>query len=127
MGAALVAVLTWVGVAFLGAIGAVARFRVDSAVSERLPSDFPLGTLVVNLTGSFALGVLVGASLPHRVAFLLGTGFTGGYTTFSTWMVESVRLGEVGDVVLLLRNLWLSMLAGFGVAAAGFYVGHAIT
>jgi CrcB protein len=123
----LVGVLTWVGVAFFGALGAVARFRLDSSVSARLPSDFPFGTLVVNLTGSFALGVLVGASVSHRVAFLLGTGFTGGYTTFSTWMVESERLGEVGDVVSLLRNLWLSVLAGFGIAAAGFYVGQAIT
>jgi CrcB protein len=120
-------VLTWIGVAFFGAFGAVARFRLDSVVSGRVPSDFPLGTLVVNLTGSFALGILLGASVPHRVVFLLGTGFAGGYTTFSTWMVESERLGEVGDVVSLLRNLWLSMLAGFGVAAAGFYVGQAIT
>jgi fluoride exporter len=119
--------MTWVGVAFFGAVGAVARFRVDSAVTTRLPSDFPLGTLVVNLTGSFVLGVLVGASVTHRIAFLLGTGFAGGYTTFSTWMVETERLGEVGEVASLLRNLWLSMLAGFGIAAAGFYVGQAIT
>ncbi len=66
-------------------------------MSARLPGDFPIGTFVVNLTGSFALGVLVGASVAERVAFLLGTGFMGGYTTFSTWMVESVRLGEVGE------------------------------
>jgi CrcB protein len=123
----LVGVLTWVGVACFGAIGAVARFRLDSAVSARLPSDFPLGTLAVNLSGTFALGVLLGASVPHRIAFLLGTGFTGGYTTFSTWMVESERLGEVGEVVSLLQNLWLSMLTGFGIAAAGFYLGQAIT
>jgi fluoride exporter len=126
VGATLVGVLEWVGVAVFGALGAVSRFRVDSAVSSRLPSDFPLGTLVVNLTGSFALGVIVGGAAPHRVAFLLGTGFTGGYTTFSTWMVESERLGEVGNVVLLLRNLWLSMLVGFGVAAAGFYLGQSL-
>ena len=119
--------IIWVGVAFFGALGAAARFRVDSAVSARLPSDFPLGTLVVNLSGSFALGVLVGASVTHRIAFLLGTGFTGGYTTFSTWMVESERLGEVGDIVSLLRNLWLSLLAGVVIAAAGFYAGQAIT
>lgn len=118
--------LSWVGVAFFGALGAVARFRVDSSVSARLPSDFPLGTLVVNLTGSFALGVLVGASVTHRILFVLGTGFMGGYTTFSTWMVESERLGEVGEVASLLRNLWLSMLAGLGFAAAGFYLGQAI-
>ncbi len=119
--------ITWVGVAFFGALGDVARFRLDSAVSARLPGDFPLGTLVVNLSGSFALGVLVGASATDRIAFLLGTGFTGGYTTFSTWMVETERLGEDGEVASLLRNLWLSMLAGFGIAAAGFYVGQAIT
>jgi CrcB protein len=122
----LVGVLTWVGVAFFGALGAVARFRVDSSVSARLPSDFPLGTLVVNLTGSFALGVVVGASVTHRILFVLGTGFMGGYTTFSTWMVESERLGEVGHVAPLLRNLWLSMLSGLGFAAAGFYLGQAI-
>jgi CrcB protein len=118
--------LTWCGVACFGALGAVARFRLDSAVSARFPGDFPLGTLVVNLTGSFALGMLVGASVAHRVAFLLGTGFMGGYTTFSTWMVESERLGEAGEVGSLLRNLWLSMLAGVGMAAAGFYVGQAL-
>jgi CrcB protein len=122
----LVGALTWVGIAVFGALGAVARFRVDSAVSARFPSDFPVGTLVVNLTGAFALGVLLGAAVPHRLALVLGTGFMGGYTTFSTWMVESERLGENGDVAGLLRNLWLSMLLGFGVAAAGWYLGQAI-
>jgi len=126
MGAVLVAVLTWVGIAVFGALGAVARYRLDSAVSARVPSTFPLGTLTVNLTGSFALGVIVGAALTHRLALVFGTGFMGGYTTFSTWMVESVRLGEGGDVAALLRNLWLSMLAGLACGAAGFYVGQAI-
>ena len=122
----MVGLLTWIGVALFGAAGAVARFRVDGAVSARLPSDFPVGTLVVNLPGSFALGILDGASVSHRVAFLLGTGFMGGYTTFSTWMVESERLGEAGDVAGLLGNLGLSMLAGLAVAATGFYVGQGI-
>jgi fluoride exporter len=126
VGAALVGVLTWVGIACFGALGAVARFRLDSAVSARFPSDFPLGTLAVNLTGALGLGILVGIAPAHRVVLLLGTGFAGGYTTFSTWMVESVRLGEGGNVVLLLRNLWVSMLVGFAVVAAGFYLGQAI-
>jgi CrcB protein len=123
----LVSAVVWLGAALLGAAGAVARFRLDSAVSSRLPSDFPLGTLMVNLTGAFALGVLIGLAASDRVAFLLGTGFAGGYTTFSTWMVESVRLGELNNVVLLLRNLWLSMLAGFASVAAGFYLAQALT
>jgi fluoride exporter len=118
-------VFEWIGVACFGALGAVTRFRVDAAVSARLPSDFPIGTFVVNLTGAFGLGVLVGAEASHGVAFLLGTGFAGGYTTFSTWMVESERLGEAGSVALLLRNLYLSMLLGLAVVAAGFYLGQA--
>jgi len=122
----LVGLLTWVGVAVFGAFGAAARFRVDAAVSARLPSDFPLGTLVVNLSGTLPLGLLVGAAVPHRTLLVLGTGFLGGYTTFSTWMVESERLGEVGDVLLLLANLFLSLLLGFGVAALAWHVGHAL-
>jgi CrcB protein len=120
----LVGALTWAGVAICGALGAVARFRVDSAVSARFATDFPLGTLAVNLTGAFVLGMLVGGPLSDRGLLLLGTGFLGGYTTFSTWMVESERLGELGAVASLLRNLWLSMLAGFAVAALGFYLGQ---
>jgi fluoride exporter len=122
----LVGALTWIGVALCGALGAFARFRVDGAVSARVPSDFPLGTLVVNLSGAFALGVLIGAAVPERAAMLAGTGFMGGYTTFSTWMVESERLGEGGNVGSLLANLWLSMLLGLGVAALGWSAGRAI-
>lgn len=122
----MVGVLTWTGVAVFGALGAAARYRLDATVSARLPSDFPFGTLAVNLTGSFALGILVGASVADDAALVLGTGFLGGFTTFSTWMVESVRLGELGDLVPLLRNLWLSMLAGLLLAAAGYHLGQAI-
>ncbi|HWT24909.1 MAG TPA: fluoride efflux transporter CrcB [Solirubrobacteraceae bacterium] len=119
--------LTWAGVAVFGALGAAARFHVDSAVSARFRGDFPLGTLVVNLTGTFALGALVGGGLTERLAFILGTGFLGGYTTFSTWMVESERLGEDGDVVGLLANLYLAVLLGFGAAVLGWYAGGAVT
>ncbi|HEU4658456.1 MAG TPA: fluoride efflux transporter CrcB [Capillimicrobium sp.] len=122
----MVGVLTWVGAAVLGALGALARFHVDAAVSARLATRFPLGTFVVNLSGSFALGVLVGLEPGDDVLFVLGTGFTGGYTTFSTWMVESARLGETGELPALVANLGLSMLLGLGIAAAGFHVGQAI-
>jgi fluoride exporter len=110
--------------ALCGALGALARYRVDSAVSGRFATDFPLGIFVVNLSGAFALGVLVGAAVAHDALFIFGTGFMGGYTTFSTWMVESERLGEDGDLVLLVANLGLSMLLGLAAAAAGWYVGH---
>ena len=122
----MVGLLTWVGVAVFGALGAVARSRVDAAVSARQPSAFPLGTLVVNLTGTVPLGLLIGAAVPDRALLVFGAGFLGGYTTFSTWMVESERLGEAGDVVLLLANLFLSLLLGLGLAALAWHVGHAI-
>jgi fluoride exporter len=123
----LVGALAWVGAALFGALGALARFRLDSTLSSRFAMDFPIGIFVVNITGAFALAVLVGASVSHRALFVLGTGFMGGYTPFSTWMVQSERLGEAGDVVLLLANLGVSLLVGFGAAAAGWYVGHALT
>lgn len=102
----------------------MARYRVDLAVSGRFATDFPLGIFVVNLTGAFVLGILVGAAVPHGAQFIFGTGFLGGYTTFSTWMVESERLGEDGEVALLLANLALSILLGLGAAALGWYLGH---
>jgi CrcB protein len=122
----LVGIVTYLGVALFGALGAVARYRVDSAVSARFAGDLPIGILVVNLTGAFVLGVLVGAAVPSRAALILGTGFMGGYTTFSTWMVESERLGEAGEIAMLLANLAVSMVLGLGCAALGYHAGQAI-
>jgi CrcB protein len=123
----LVTALTWAAAALMGALGALARARLTAAVAARAGTHNTLVTLVVNMTGAFALGVLVGADTASRALFIFGTGFMGGYTTFSTWMVESERLGENGDVVLLLANLTLSALAGFGAAAAGWAVGGVLT
>jgi CrcB protein len=113
-------------VAVLGALGAVARYRVGAAVAARVAGGFPLGTLVVNLTGTLALGVLVGAAVSARAELILGVGLLGGYTTFSTWMVESERLGEAREIVLLLANVAAPMLLGLGAAALGYVLGQAI-
>jgi CrcB protein len=122
----MVGVLTWAGIAVFGALGAVARFHVDGVVSSRMPGEFPLGPLVVNLSGTFTLGVVVGAALSHHVLLLAGTGFLGGYTTFSTWMVESERLTEAGDLVLMVANLTLSLVLGVALAAVGWHVGRVV-
>ena len=119
-------VLTWAGVGVLGALGAYARFYVGGAVTARRPSDFPFGTFVVNLTGSFALGVLVGISAEETVLLLLGTGLLGGYTTFSTWMVEAQRLGEDATWTPMWLYLLGSMLAGVATAGLGWIIGEAI-
>ncbi|HEX6712358.1 MAG TPA: fluoride efflux transporter CrcB [Thermoleophilaceae bacterium] len=104
------ATLALVGLA--GGAGAVARFVVDGAVAARTVSEFPFGTLVVNLTGTFALGVLVGAAVHGDAYRIAGTGALGGYTTFSTWMFESQRLGEDGELGLGALNLAASLVAG---------------
>jgi CrcB protein len=102
------------GIGLFGAVGAIARFLLDGMVSVRASSRFPWGTLVVNLTGAFALGFVTG-KLSGDAQLLVGTGLLGGYTTFSTWMFESHRLGEDGElrasVVNLLGSLILGILA----------------
>jgi fluoride exporter len=115
-----------VGVAALGALGAVARFLLDGAVSARAGRGFPLGTLVVNLTGAFALGLLVGLATSADSMRLLGTGFLGGYTTFSTWMFESQRLAEDGDGRGAAVNIAVSLVAGVALAWLGRKLGGAL-
>jgi len=118
--------LVWIGVTVFGAFGALQRFRVANAVTARWPSDFPYGTFVVNLTGGFALGVLTGLSVTGDTLLVLGTGFLGAYTTFSTWMVEAQRLGENGEWPFLWLYLFGSMLAGLATTGGGWLLGAAI-
>ena len=86
-----------IGVALAGAIGAPARFLVERAARTRWPRPWPGGTFVVNVSGSLALGVIVGVVLAQGVdpdvRTLVGTGFLGAYTTFSTYAYETVRVG----------------------------------
>ena len=84
---------------------------------------FPLGTLLVNLSGAFVLGVLVGIALQGDAYLLAGTAVIGSYTTFSTWMLESHRLAEDGRRRLLAANVVLSLLLGVGAAALGRLIG----
>jgi CrcB protein len=114
----------WIGVAALGGIGAIARFAVDGVVSSRSDlGGFPLGTLVVNLSGAFLLGLLVGIGLKGHGYLLAGTAVLGSYTTFSTWMLESQRLGEDGQSRLLVLNLAISLFAGLAAAELGRLLG----
>ena len=115
--------LPWLGLGALGALGAFGRFTVDAAVSARWPGDFPFGTLVVNLSGGFVLGMLVGLEIPSDALLVVGTGLLGAYTTFSTWMVETQRLGEHGEWRLVWLNLVVPMVAGLAVTGLGLFVG----
>lgn len=114
----------WLLVAAAGALGAPLRYVIDSLVSDRGDGVFPVGTMVVNLSGSFLLGVLTGLALYHGVGDvpkrIVGTGLLGAYTTFSTFSLETIALAEAGESNLAVRNAVSSVLAGSLAAAAGW-------
>jgi CrcB protein len=116
----------WIGVAGLGGLGAVARFVLDRFVLARTGRGFPAGTLAVNASGSFLLGLLVGVSLEGDAYLFAGTAVLGSYTTFSTWMLETQRLGEDGEGGGLLANIVLSAALGLGAAVLGRLIGAAL-
>jgi fluoride exporter len=102
------------------ALGAPVRYLLNTVVAARFPSRFPWGTFVVNVAGSFVLGLLTAASSTWMP--LLGTGFCGGLTTYSTFSYETVRLLERGDHRLAVLNVLFG--AGVGVGAA--YLGYVV-
>ncbi len=111
------------GIAVAGALGAPVRYLLDGFVQDRAKGVFPRGTFVVNLTGSFLLGVLTGLVLYHAfpsdAKIVLGTGFCGSYTTFSTFTYETVRLVEERAFAAALQNALSSVIVPALVAAAG--------
>jgi CrcB protein len=110
-------------IAAAGALGAVARYLLDGLVQDRFEGVFPLGTFVVNITGSFALGIVAGLVLYHGLdvdaKLVVGTGFLGSYTTFSTYVFETMQLLLSGSRLEATANLVGSVAAGLLAAAAG--------
>jgi fluoride exporter len=112
-----------------GFAGAIARYLVDMFIGERVGGTFPWGTLVVNVSGSFLLGLLFALSaeraiLPAEIRGPVLIGFIGAYTTFSTFMLESWRLLESGAVGPALLNLGGSIAIGMVALVAGVAVGR---
>lgn len=118
-------------IALGGAAGAVSRFVLDSLITERLGGEFPFGTLVINVSGSFVIGLLFALAvergvLPSGIRGPAMIGFIGAYTTFSTLMLESWRLAEDGAIALALVNLIGSSLLGIVAVVAGLLIGRAM-
>jgi CrcB protein len=114
---------TWAGVAVLGGAGALLRFVVDGAVAERSDGELPVGTLAVNLSGAFLLGLVAGLALTGDALLLVGTATLGSYTTFSTWMLETQRLVEEGEGRYAAVNVALSLAAGLAAVTLGRALG----
>jgi len=115
-----------IAVGILGGAGAVARFVVDNLVSRRAGRSFPFGILAVNLSGTFVLGILVGAALHGEAYRLVGGGLIGAYTTFSTWVFDSERLRDEGRPRQAALNLGASLLIGLAAIWLGRTVGTAL-
>jgi CrcB protein len=119
-----VSVWAWIAVAIVGGLGAVARFLLDGWIGSRLGRGLPLGTFVVNISGSFVLGLLDGLALSGDAMLIAGTATIGAYTTFSTWMLETHRLAEDGEFAAALLNVGLSVAVGFLAVVLGHLIGR---
>jgi CrcB protein len=109
-----------------GCVGAVARYATDRFISARHDMVFPWGTFAVNMAGSAILGAVAGAAPPadHWVVLLVGTGFCGALTTFSTFSLETFRLLEDGSVLAAGLNVVTSVAVGLGCVIAGYQLAH---
>jgi fluoride exporter len=115
--------MVWIGVAILGSIGALGRFLLDGWISARASRGLPLGTLTVNLSGALLLGLVTGVALTGDALLLVGTATIGSYTTFSTWMFETHRMSEDGQVAGAMVNVLASIVLGVAAAALGRTIG----
>jgi CrcB protein len=118
----------WVGLG--GFLGANARYLLGGWVATRLSPAFPYGTFVVNISGSFILGLVMGALEGHvlspAVRLSVAIGFVGAYTTFSTWTYETIQLIENGSLLLAATNAFGSLALGIGAVIAGLAAGRAL-
>jgi fluoride exporter len=115
--------LAWVGFVAAAAVGAPLRYVVDGYIADRAEGAFPWGTFVINASGSLLLGLLTGLALYHAFPktpkVILGTGFCGAYTTFSTFTYETVRLVEEDAFAEAVRNALGTLVTCAGAAALG--------
>lgn len=116
-----------------GGLGAVTRFVVDAFVARRNQFRVPLGTMLINITGSLVLGLVTGllvaastGSSGATVRAVVGTGFCGGYTTFSTASVETVRLWVAEGRGTGLRYAATTLVGSLAAAAVGLGLGHVL-
>lgn len=107
------------GAGLLGGLGSVARVLLDDAVMARVRLAFPAGILVVNFSGSLALGVLAGLGADGDALRLAGVGLLGGYTTYSTWMLDTTRMYGDGLRGRAVANVAVSLALGLSAVWLG--------
>ncbi len=106
--------------ALAGGLGAGSRYSLDAWLRPRFSSRLPWSTLLINITGSFALGLVLGIGASSAWLTIAGTGFLGGYTTFSTASVETVHLALDGRRTAAAVNALAMLALGVAAAAVGY-------
>lgn len=110
-----------------GSIGACLRYLTDRTISNKTSASFPMGTFAINATGSFFLGIIEGLSSGHHIgnftATILGTGFCGAFTTFSTYMYETFNLFSSKSYLQGTLNLVGTTIVCLSFAGLGLYLG----
>jgi CrcB protein len=113
-------------VAVVSGVGAVCRYIIDQVISHKHTSVFPWGTFAVNIVGSFVLGLSTGLATHHGLstsaALIIGSGFCAGFTTFSTWMWETLALAETGAFLQAGLNAFGSLAIGLAAAGCGLWL-----
>ncbi|MFD1020865.1 fluoride efflux transporter CrcB [Thalassobacillus hwangdonensis] len=109
-----------------GFIGAIGRFAISQFINNKFTYALPIATLVVNLIGSFFLGILIGAGIGDKLLLFLGTGLLGAFTTFSTFKLESIQLHVDKKWKLLVLYNTISYGVGISLAFIGFWIGKAL-
>ncbi len=112
--------MSMVVITLAGAVGALCRYVVAGLVQRHSGSDFPIGTLAVNLTGAFLVGLAAGRGAPGSLGATVAVGVLSGFTTFSTWMIETVRLGIPPLRPRAALNLTATLVAGVALAFGGY-------
>lgn len=109
-------------IAFGGILGSLSRFLVSGRISEKHAGTYPLGTFTINISGAFFLGVVTAVNPTHSFYALVSLGFLGSFTTFSTFIYESISLLQSGEKKNAILYLGLSMALGIAGYVGGYYL-----
>lgn len=102
-----------------GILGSLARYQLGKVVTERSKTAFPLGTFIINITGAILLGLVSGLDVGKNIYLLLGDGFLGAYTTFSTFMYEGFNLFQENEKL----NAFIYILGSLFLGIIGYILG----